>query len=45
MRFLLLPLLLAVSAVSTAAPRHDKDTLVNTRYQESEAEKAAREFK
>ncbi|OSI34693.1 CNP1-like family protein [Neisseria dumasiana] len=45
MRFLLLPLLLAVSAVSTAAPRHDKDTLVNTRYQESETEKAAREFK
>ncbi|SUA36086.1 Cnp1 [Neisseria zoodegmatis] len=45
MRFFLLPLLLAVSAVSTAAPRHDKDTLENNRYQESEAEKAAKDFK
>lgn len=45
MRFLLLPLLLTAAAVSAAAPRHDKDTSVNTRYQESEAEKAAQGFK
>lgn len=45
MRFFVLPLLLAVSALSAAAPRHDKDTLVNNRYQESEAEKTVRDFK
>ncbi|MCP1661204.1 CNP1-like family protein [Neisseria perflava] len=43
-RFSLLLLTLA-AASAFALPRSDKDTLTNTRYQESEAEKAAREFK
>ncbi|WP_416192730.1 CNP1-like family protein [Neisseria sp. CCUG12390] len=39
-------LVLALAAASaSAAPRSDKDTLVNSRYQESAGEKAAREFK
>ncbi|MDO1508885.1 MULTISPECIES: CNP1-like family protein [unclassified Neisseria] len=43
-RFLLLVPVLA-AAHAFAAPHHDKDTLTNSRYQESTAEKAAREFK
>ncbi|WP_373698981.1 CNP1-like family protein [Neisseria dentiae] len=45
MRRILLLALAATALQVSAAPRHDKDTLENTRYQESEAEKAAREFK
>ncbi|OSI07212.1 Cnp1 [Neisseria animaloris] len=41
--FLFIPLLAAIQAF--AVPRSDKNTLTNTRYQESEAERAAREFK
>lgn len=45
MRRILLLALAATALHVSAAPRNDKDTLVNTRYQESEAEKASREFK
>ena len=45
MRYLILPLLALSMATAAAAPLNDKDTQTNTRYQESAAEKAAREFK
>ncbi|STZ76511.1 CNP1-like family protein [Bergeriella denitrificans] len=45
MRHLILPLLILSAASAFALPRSDKDTLTNTRYKESTAEKAAREFK
>ncbi|QEY25044.1 CNP1-like family protein [Neisseria animalis] len=45
MRRLILPLLILSAATAFALPRSDKDTLTNIRYQESAAEKAAREFK
>ncbi|QEY26327.1 CNP1-like family protein [Neisseria zalophi] len=45
MRRILLCVAALMAAQAFAAPHHDKDTLVNSRYQESEAEKQAREFK
>ena len=44
-RISLLALALIISTPAFSAPRNDKDTLTNTRYVESEAERAAREFK
>ncbi|MBF0803961.1 MULTISPECIES: CNP1-like family protein [unclassified Neisseria] len=45
MRPILMLALAATALQVSAAPRSDKDTFENTRYQESEAEKSAREFK